>query len=58
VKKYLRGDKQRLRDSCEFRCLPVQSNRMRFLLEAYATGVLCPEHPQEPEADEEASPDA
>src|SRR5262249_12513613 len=40
---YLKGDSSKLR-SCKFRCLVVTNPRKRALLEAYATGYLCPAH--------------
>ncbi len=41
---YLENDGSRLRDGCGFRCLVVPDVRHRALLEAYATGRLCPAH--------------
>jgi hypothetical protein len=41
--KYLNGDGAKLRN-CKFRCLVVRNPRRRALLEAYATGFLCPAH--------------
>ncbi len=41
----LEGDGSRLRrDKYTFRCLVVENPRLRALLEAYATGHLCPAH--------------
>lgn len=55
MRDYMEGDTQRLR-RCNFRCLPILSTRMRWFVEAYATGVLCPAHPREEQADT-AQPD-
>jgi hypothetical protein len=44
VNEYLKGNGNRLRKNYTFQCLTVPSNRMRALLENYATGWLCPEH--------------
>lgn len=41
---YLKGKGSALRSEYTFRCLVVQSPRHRALLEAYATGNLCPAH--------------
>jgi hypothetical protein len=42
--KYLNGRGSELRDGYMFRCLVVEDPRKRALLEAYATGCLCPAH--------------
>jgi hypothetical protein len=42
--RYLDGHGARLRNGYKFRCLAVESPRLRALLEAYATGMLCPAH--------------
>ena len=44
AEKHLRGDGHKLRDGYKFRYLIVDDDRKRALLEAYATGCLCPEH--------------
>ena len=41
---YLRGDGARLRGRYKYRALVVRNRRHRALLEAYATGQLCPAH--------------
>ena len=41
---YLKGDGAKLRGKYYFRCLVVANPRHRALLEAYATGCLCPAH--------------
>ncbi len=41
---YLKGDGSKLRGKYKFRCLVVKERRRRALLEAYATGHLCPAH--------------
>ena len=41
---YLKGDGSKLRGNYTFRCIVVGSPRRRALLEAYATGRLCPAH--------------
>lgn len=43
VESYFKRDKSRVR-ACGFRYLPVKNDRLRALVEAYATGVLCPAH--------------
>jgi len=40
----LRGDGSKLRGKYAFRCVVVESRRLRALLEAYATGQFCPDH--------------
>ena len=40
---YFERDKARVR-ACNFRYLPIENARKRALLEAYATGCLCPAH--------------
>jgi excinuclease UvrABC nuclease subunit len=40
----LRGRGRRLRDSYKFRYIVIENNRRRALLEAFATGKLCPKH--------------
>ena len=42
--KYLKGEGGRLRGRYMYRALPVRNRRHRALLEAYATGHLCPAH--------------
>jgi len=42
--KYLKGNGSELRAGYCFKCLPVEDNRTRVLLENYAIGVLCPKH--------------
>ena len=42
--KYLKGDGSELRAGYTFQCLEVRDARKRALLEAYATGWLCPMH--------------
>ncbi|MDE0702357.1 MAG: hypothetical protein OXH59_01390 [Rhodospirillaceae bacterium] len=44
VKGHLAGDGGALRNRHRFRCLVVENPRQRALLEAYATGRLCPAH--------------
>jgi hypothetical protein len=44
VIKYLNRDGSKLRNGCGFRCIVVKNPRRRALLEAYATGCLCPAH--------------
>jgi excinuclease UvrABC nuclease subunit len=44
VIKHLNRDSSKLRNGCAFRCLVVKHPRRRALLEAYATGCLCPAH--------------
>ncbi|RNJ42379.1 hypothetical protein B5V01_08225 [Mesorhizobium erdmanii] len=44
VKLYLKRDKSQLRSGCHFRYLEIEDPRKRALLEAYATGYLCPAH--------------
>jgi hypothetical protein len=39
---YLKGQGSKLRKGYTFQCLPLKAWRRRALLEAYATGVLCP----------------
>lgn len=41
---YLKGNGSALRGKYTFRCLVVENPRHRALLEAYATGNLCPAH--------------
>ena len=41
---YLKGDGGRLRGRYTYRALAVSNRRHRALLEAYATGHLCPAH--------------
>ncbi len=41
---YLKGDGGRLRGRYTYRALAVPNRRHRALLEAYATGALCPLH--------------
>ena len=41
--KFLSGDCSKLR-KCGYRCIIVENPRYRALLEAYATGSLCPAH--------------
>ena len=41
---YLKGDGGRLRSRYKYRALAVRNRRHRALLEAYATGQLCPAH--------------
>jgi hypothetical protein len=33
-----------VRDHCKYSCLPIEDDRLRALLEAYAIGHLCPDH--------------
>jgi hypothetical protein len=33
-----------VREHCTYRCLPIQNERLRVVLEAYAIGHLCPDH--------------
>jgi hypothetical protein len=42
--KHLEGDGSKLRNGYEFRCIVIEHPRQRTLLEAYATGCLCPDH--------------
>jgi len=42
VNGYYKGEAQRLRKGHTFSCIVVGNRRMRALLEAYATGMLCP----------------
>lgn len=44
VNRYLRGDGSRLRGSHAYAFVEVPDARRRALLEAYATGNLCPRH--------------
>jgi hypothetical protein len=44
AKKCFKGDGSELRDGFSYRCLPVEDDRLRALLEAYAIGYLCPKH--------------
>lgn len=44
VERYFAGDGSKLRGKYKFRCLVVKNPRRRALLEAYATGRLCPAH--------------
>jgi hypothetical protein len=44
TKTFLNGDGSKLRNGCGFRCLVIKNPRRRALLEAYATGCLCPAH--------------
>jgi hypothetical protein len=44
IKKCFKGDGSKLRDGFSYRCLPVEDDRLRALLEAYAIGYLCPKH--------------
>jgi len=41
---YLKGKGSKLRGNYSYRCLVVENRRHRALLEAYATGCLCPAH--------------
>ena len=41
---HLNGHGSMLRDGYKYRCLVVENPRLRALLEAYATGCLCPVH--------------
>ncbi len=42
--KYLKGKGSKLRGKYKFRCVVVKNKRHRALIEAYATGHLCPAH--------------
>jgi hypothetical protein len=51
--KYLRNKVKRgtqqgrsdwVRSNCSYRCLPIEDDRMRALLECYTIGQLCPDH--------------
>jgi hypothetical protein len=33
-----------VREQCSYRCLAIENERLRVLLEAYAIGHLCPDH--------------
>jgi hypothetical protein len=33
-----------VREHCTYRCLAIENDRLRALLEAYAIGHLCPDH--------------
>lgn len=44
TKKYLKGNGAVLRDGHTYQFLVVEDTRLRALLEAYATGMLCPQH--------------
>ncbi|WP_157533274.1 hypothetical protein [Microbulbifer variabilis] len=44
VRDYLNGNGSSLRRECYYKYLPVSKSRQRALLEAYATGCLCPKH--------------
>jgi hypothetical protein len=44
VRCYLDGDGSQLRSGYKFRCLVVEDQRFRALLEAFAIGHLCPAH--------------
>jgi len=44
VRKHLKGKRRHLRSGYHFRALAVGDGRLRALLEAYATGQLCPQH--------------
>ncbi|MCE1169387.1 MAG: GIY-YIG nuclease family protein [Sphingobacteriia bacterium] len=44
VKHYLNGDRLKLRQGYRFKCLVVQDERERALLEYYTIGHLCPKH--------------
>lgn len=42
--KYLKGNSDFLRHGCKFRYLEIEDARIRTLVEAFATGMLCPAH--------------
>ena len=44
VIKYLKGDRSKLRNKYQFRCIVVDDPRLRALFESYAVGQLCPRH--------------
>jgi len=44
VGSFLKRDGSKLRGRYSFKCLAVKNSRKRALLEAYATGHLCPKH--------------
>ena len=41
---YLKGNGAVLRNGCAYQYLVVEDARLRALLEAYTTGILCPKH--------------
>lgn len=44
TKKYYKGSGSKLRKAHTYQYLQVDNRRLRALLEAYATGMLCPNH--------------